>query len=48
MIECEAALDQHGDPYAIVRALSLAGLRGITRRAPSEQIEVVTLTFEIE
>ena len=48
MIECEAALDQHGDPYVIVPALSLAGLRGITRRAPSEQIEVVTLTFEAE
>lgn len=34
MIESDAALDQHGDPYAIVPALSLVGVRGITRQAP--------------
>ncbi|MDB4185761.1 Hint domain-containing protein [bacterium] len=48
MIESEAALDQHGDPYAVVPALSLVGVRGITRRAPRDQIEVITLTFEAE
>lgn len=45
MIESDAALDQHGDPFAVVPAMALVGARGITRQAPREQIEIITLTF---
>lgn len=45
MIESDAALDQHGDPFAVVPALSLVGIRGITRQAPRQQIEIISLTF---
>tara|TARA_B110000908_G_scaffold123492_1_gene144860 strand:+ start:19625 stop:19909 length:285 start_codon:yes stop_codon:yes gene_type:complete len=48
MIESDAALDQHGDPYAVVPALSLVGVRGITRQAPRNQLKIVTLSFGVE
>lgn len=48
MIESDAALDQHGDPYAVVPALSLVGIRGITRQAPRQQIKVITLSFDVD
>jgi hypothetical protein len=48
MIESDAALDQHGDPYAVVPALSLVGVRGITRQAPRQQMEVITLCFDAD
>ena len=46
--QSDAALDQHGDPYAVVRALSLVGVRGITRQAPRNQLKIVTLSFGVE
>ena len=48
MIESDAALDQHGDPFAVVPALALVGVRGITRQAPPQQIEIITLSFDAE
>jgi hypothetical protein len=48
MIESDAAMDQYGDPFAVVPALALVGVRGITRQAPRQQIEIITLSFENE
>jgi hypothetical protein len=48
MVESDAALDQHGDPYAVIPALALVGVRGITRQAPRNQIEIITLSFDAE
>lgn len=46
MIECEAALDAMGDPYAVVPARLLKGFRGIARGCPGNRIEVTTLAFQ--
>ena len=46
MIECDAACDAHGDPFAIVPAKALEGYRGITRISPPSRVEVFTLVFE--
>jgi hypothetical protein len=46
MIESEAALDQHGDPFAVVPAFALDGMRGVIRQAPRQKMEVITLFFE--
>lgn len=48
MIESEAALDQHGDPFAVVPAFALAGVRGIRRQEPQQQLEIITLFFAAE
>lgn len=48
MIESDAALDQHGDPFAVVPALSLVGVRGITRQPPRHQFEIITLSFNTD
>ncbi len=48
MIESDAAMDQFGDPFAVIPALALVGTRGITRQAPRHQIEIITLSFENE
>ena len=45
LIESDAAVDRHGDPFAVVPALSLVGLRGITREAPAQQIELIAVYF---
>lgn len=45
MIESEAALDQHGDPFAVVPASALAGVRGVKLQEPQHQLEVITLFF---
>ncbi|MEO0939144.1 MAG: Hint domain-containing protein [Pseudomonadota bacterium] len=48
MVESDAALDAHGDPFALVQAKALEGLRGIERTAPLREIEVITLTFDTD
>ena len=45
LVESEAAADAMGDPFAVVPALSLNGIRGIHRAPPQHQIEIVTLFF---
>lgn len=46
MIESDAAQDMHGDPFAILTAHSLVGLRGIHRRQPMQRVELVAVYFE--
>jgi hypothetical protein len=48
LIESDAACDALGDPFAVVPAKALDGLRGITRIAPRTQVEVITLVFANE
>ena len=48
LIESDAAVDQFGDPFAVVPAASLAGVLGITRQPPRQSIDVVTLSFADE
>lgn len=48
MIETDAAADAHGDPFAVVPAVSLDGVMGVTRVAPREQVEMITLFFADE
>lgn len=45
LVECEAAQDAMGDPFAVVPARILNGLRGITLGVPGEEIEVTTIGF---
>ncbi|WP_432816721.1 Hint domain-containing protein [Sulfitobacter sp. JB4-11] len=45
LIESDAASDRHGDPFAIVPAHTLDGVRGITRTAPARQIELIAVYF---
>jgi len=45
MIESDAAQDMHGDPFAVITALSLVGLRGIRQRQPMEKVELVGVYF---
>jgi len=48
MVESDAATDMYGDPFAVVPAIALVGVRGITRRAPRQQVEVIALYFADE
>lgn len=48
LIESDAAMDRHGDPFALVPAQSLEGVRGITRSAPAHQIELIAVYFAAE
>jgi Hint domain-containing protein len=45
LVESEAAADAMGDPFAVVPALALNGIRGIHRAPPQHQIEIITLFF---
>lgn len=45
LVESDTAEAVFGDPFAMIPAAALDGFRGIYRRAPAEQIEVVTLQF---
>jgi hypothetical protein len=45
MVESDAAQDMHGDPFAILTAHSLVGLRGIRRRQPMERVELIAVYF---
>ena len=46
MVESDAAADMHGDPFAILTAHSLVGLRGIRRRQPMQRVELIAVYFE--
>lgn len=48
LVESDAASDIYGDPFAIVPAHALEGLRGIYRAAPQQQIELIAIYFEQE
>lgn len=48
MVESDAARDANGDPFALVAAKVLDGLRGIARTAPLGQIDLVTLVFDTD
>jgi len=45
MIESDAAMDEHGDPFAVLPAASLIGLRGIRQAALKQSVDVLTLSF---
>ena len=45
MVESDVADDAVEDPFAVIAARQLVGLRGITRTPPRRQVEVVTLIF---
>jgi hypothetical protein len=45
LIESDAAVDQYGDPFAVVPAAALDGVLGITCQPPRQSLEVVTLYF---
>lgn len=45
MLECEAASDIHGDPFAVVSAQALVGVRGIYRAPPMTRIELIAVSF---
>ncbi|MEP1537211.1 Hint domain-containing protein [Pseudophaeobacter sp.] len=48
VLESDLADDEFDDPFAIIRAKDLVGLRGIDRQAPKTPIDVVTLVFAKE
>ena len=45
MLECEAASDLYGDPFAVVAAHALDGVRGIHRAPPKTRIELISICF---
>lgn len=45
MVESDAAQDMHGDPFAVITAHSLVGLRGIRRRQPLQRVELIAVYF---
>ncbi len=46
LVECEAALDALGDPFAVIPARLLEGVRGIEAGIPGQRVGITTLTFE--
>ncbi len=48
VVECDAAHDLHGDPFAVIPAAALEGVRGIHRARPAQQIEVIAIYFSQE
>lgn len=48
LVESDAASDMYGDPFAVVPAQALVGVRGIHRAAPQQQIELVVISFADE
>ncbi|MCB5198648.1 Hint domain-containing protein [Loktanella sp. TSTF-M6] len=45
LIESDTAEQVFGDPFALIPAAALDGLRGVYRKPPAAEIEVVTLHF---
>jgi hypothetical protein len=45
MVESDAAQDMHGDPFAVITAQSLVGLRGIRKSRPLHRVELVAVYF---
>lgn len=48
LVESDAAADMYGDPFAVIPAYTLDGIRGIFRKAPAEKIELIAVYFEAE
>ncbi|MEP3845446.1 MAG: Hint domain-containing protein [Paracoccaceae bacterium] len=48
VLESDLADVEYDDPFAVIRAKDLVGLRGIERKAPKARIEIVTLGFAEE
>ncbi len=48
VVESDAAADAFGDPFAVVPAHALEGVRGITRAAPMQKVELIAVYFEGE
>lgn len=48
LVESDAASDKYGDPFAIIPAQTLDGVRGIYRAAPAHQIELIAVYFADE
>ncbi len=48
VLESDLADDAYNDPFAVLRAKDLIGLRGIERKAPKARIDVVTMVFADE
>ncbi|MGB7244449.1 MAG: Hint domain-containing protein [Sulfitobacter sp.] len=48
MVESQAAMDVHGDPFAVIPAEALDGFHGIFRCPPDYQTTMITLYFENE
>ncbi|MEP5728265.1 MAG: Hint domain-containing protein [Sulfitobacter sp.] len=48
MVESDAAADAFGDPFAVLPALALEGVRGIHRQAPARQIDLYAVYFAQE
>lgn len=45
LVESDAAMDALGDPFAVVPAHVLHGLKGIRRAAPGDRLNITTLAF---
>ncbi|WP_160170267.1 Hint domain-containing protein [Sulfitobacter noctilucicola] len=48
VVESDGAADAFGDPFSIVAAQALEGVRGIMRAAPAQKIELIAVYFENE
>lgn len=48
MVESDAAEDMFGDPFSIIPASALLGLRGVERVPPKDGMEVVRISFSDE
>ena len=48
LVESDAACEMYGDPFAVVPAHALEGVRGIRREAPQHRVELITILFAEE
>jgi hypothetical protein len=48
LVESDAAAEIYGDPFTVVPAHTLEGVRGITRTAPMQQVELIAVYFATE
>lgn len=48
LVESDAAADMYGDPFAVVPAQALVGVRGIHRAAPQHRVELIVIAFADE
>jgi len=46
LVESDAAMDEHGDPFAVVMASALNGYRGIRRAYHTDHVDVVRIIFD--
>ncbi len=48
IVESDGAADAFGDPFAVIPAHALTGIRGIHRAAPARQVELIAIYFDRE